>query len=173
MKNNSLLNLLGCSDIRGYNLHVEENGFKIDFSRKNYLQNAKNGNEEISKKKRKVSNFLLLVMLFLFTNFLFAQQPACNLKGILESTRSIDGAGNFTIIPDIHNAVPGTIYRWEFTSNTSRATFISENNLPTLTVNPGDINGDLKIKLTLINPATPNRTSKSCFCTKSVSISNL
>ena len=173
MKNNSLLNLLGCCNIYGYNLHVEENGFKMDFSRKNYLQNANNFNEEMSKKKNNLSNFLLLALLFLFTNFLFAQQPACNLKGILESKRSIDGAGNFTIIPDLHNAVPGTIYRWEFTSNTSGATFVSENNLPSLTVKPGNINGQLNIKLTLINPSTPFKPSRSCSCTKSVSISKL
>ena len=172
MKNNSLFNLLGCSNILDYNLFVEKSDCKIDFSRKNHLQNAGNSNKEISKKKINISNFLMLVLLFLFTNFLFAQQPACNLNGILVSKRANNGGVNFIITPDLHNAVSGTIYKWEFTSNTSGATIVSESNLPILTINPGDINGELDIKLTLINPATATRDSKTCSCTKSVSIGN-
>ena len=173
MKNSTLLFSFGCSGILNYISHVEENGLKRDFSRKNHLQNGRNSFEEISKKKYILSNFLILVLLFLFTNFLYAQQPACNLKGILESKKSNDGGRDFTITPDTHNATPGTIYKWEFISNTSGATFISESNSPTLKVKPGDINGEMNIRLTLINPASPNRTRKSCSCTKSISIGNL
>lgn len=172
MKNNYLLNLLGCSNIIGYNLFVNPNVMKMDFSSKNHLQVPRNSNEEFSKKKNGISNFLLLLFFSLFTNFLFAQQPACNLKGILVSRKASNGGTNFTITPDIHNAVPGTIYKWEFTSNASGASFVSESNLPTLTINPGDINGDLDLKLTLINPATSTRESRTCSCTKSVSIGN-
>lgn len=172
MKNNYLFNLLGCSNILGYNLLVNPNGLRMDFSRKNHLQNQRNSNEEISKNRSNISNFLLLVLFFLFTNFLFAQQPACNLKGILVSRKASNGGANFVITPDLHNAVSGTIYKWEFTSNTSEAIFVSESNLPTLTINPGDINGDLDLKLTLINPATSTRESRTCSCTKSVSIGN-
>ena len=173
MKNSTLLFSFGCSGILNYISHVEENGLKRDFSRKNHLQNSRNSYEEISKKKNIASNFIMVAFLFLFTNFLYAQQPACNLKGILESKKSIDGGGNLTITPDIHNATPATIYKWEFISNTSGATFISKDNSPILTVKPGDINGEVNIRLTLTNPASANRPSKSCTCTKSISIGNL
>ena len=174
MKNNSLLNLLGCSDIRNYTLHVEENGYKEDFSQKNYLQNTRNSYKELFEKKSNISNFLLFLLFFLFTNFLFAQQPACNLKGILESKRSVDGGQNFSITPDLYNVTSRTIYKWEFISNTSGATFVSRTNLPYLKVKPGNLNGSINIKLTLMNPSTSARsTSKSCFCTKSISIGNL
>ena len=46
MKNSTLLNFLGCVNIRGYNLLVEESGFKRDFSRVNYSQNVEKSFEK-------------------------------------------------------------------------------------------------------------------------------
>jgi len=168
MKNSTLMNFLECLGIRSYNLLVEENGFKMDFSRQNAKQSTDN-----SGKKSKISSFLILVLLFLFTNFLFAQQPACNLTGVLESKRLRDGGTNFTINSDLYKTVPGTIYRWEFKSNNSAATFATANGTPNITINPGNKNGEFNLKLTVINPAESGRSSKSCSCTKSVSIGNL
>lgn len=167
MKNSTLMNFLECLGIRHYNLIVEENGFKMDFSRQNVKQSI-----GVSEKKSSIPSFLILVLLFLFTNFLFAQQPACNLSGILESKRLRDGGTNFTINSEVYKAVPGTVYRWEFRSNTSAATFATQNGQPNITINPGNKNGDFNLKLTVINPATAGRSSKSCSCTKSVSIGN-
>ena len=174
MKNSTLLNFLECLNIRGYNLIVEESGFKRDFSRVNYSQNVKSSNEKTFEKKSNISSYLILVMLFLFTNFLFAQQPACNLNGVLEAKRLKEGGQNFTINSELYKTVPGTIYRWEFTSNNSAATFATQNGLPNMTINPGNKNGEFNIKLTLINPPSSwSSTSKTCSCTKSVSIGKI
>ena len=173
MKNSTLLNFLGCLHIRDYNLIVEENGFKMDFSRANRSQDSKDSIKKNSEEKSKISSYLLLLLLFLFTNFLFAQQPACNLNGVLEAKRLRDGGQNFTINSDILRAVPGTIYRWEFMSNTSTASFVTASDSRDMTINPGNKNGSFNLKLTVINPATSRGASKTCSCTKSVSIGNL
>jgi hypothetical protein len=173
MKNSTLLNFLGCLHIRDYNLLVEENGFKMDFSQANRSRDVKNSVGNTSEKKSKISSFLLLVLLFLFTNFLFAQQPACNLNGVLEAKRLRDGGQNFTINSEVLRSVPGTIYRWEFKSNTSAASFATQNGLPNITINPGNKNGNFNLKLTVINPPSSRGASKTCSCTKSVSIGNL
>jgi hypothetical protein len=173
MKNSTLLNFLGCLHIRDYKLLVEENGFKMDFSQANRYQNGKNSIENTSEKKSRIPSFLLLVLLFLFTNFLFAQQPACNLNGVLEAKRLRDGGQNFTINSEVLRSVPGTIYRWEFKSNTSAASFASQNGTPNITINPGNKNGNFNLKLTVINPPSSRGASKTCSCTKSVSIGNL
>ena len=170
MKERTLFKFFEWSNIRGCNSYVGENGFKIDFRRENFSQSKTEISNKNSQKNESITSLFTLVFLFLFTNFLFAQQPACNLKGVLESRKSIYSGENFTINPDLHNAVLETIYRREFISNTSIATFVSESSLPSLTVKSGDMNGELNIKLTLINPASPNSPSKSCSCTKSVSI---
>ena len=168
MKNSTLSNFLECLNIRGYGLSVEESGFKRNFSRVNYSQNVKN-----SEKKSSIPSYLLLVLLFLFTNFLFAQQPACNLNGILETLRSRDGGQDFVINSEVYKSVPGTVYRWEFKSNNSAATFVTPNGLPNMTINPGNKNGEFNVKLTVINPPqSRTSSSKTCSCTKSVSIGN-
>jgi hypothetical protein len=172
MKNSTLLNFLECLHIRDYKLLVEENGFKMDFSRANCPQELKSS-IDTSEKKSKLPSYLLLVLLFLFTNFLFAQQPACNLNGILEAKRLRDGGSNFTINSEVFRSVPGTIYRWEFKSNTSAATFVTQNGQPNMTINPGNKNGNFNLKLTVINPPNSRGASKTCSCTKSVSIGNL
>ena len=168
MKKSTLMNFLECLGIRHYNLIVEENGFKMDFSRQNVKQSIDN-----SEKKGSIPSLLILGFLFLFTNFLFAQQPACNLRGVLESKRLKDGGTNFTINSELYKTVPGTIYRWEFKSNNSAATFATANGTPNITINPGNKNGEFNLKLTVVNPGQSGRSSKSCSCTKSVSIGNL
>lgn len=173
MKNSTLLNFLECSHIRNYNLLVDENGFKMDFSRANHSEQTNSSFRSPSKRKIKLTSYLMLVLLFLFTNFLFAQQPACNLNGVLEAKRLKDGGQNFTINSEVYKSVPGTIYRWEFKSNTSAASFVTQNGTPNMTINPGNKNGSFNLKLTVINPTNSRGTSKTCSCTKSVSIGNL
>ncbi|MGC4040185.1 MAG: hypothetical protein QM710_05175 [Flavobacterium sp.] len=173
MKNSTLMNFLECLRIRDYKLLVEENGFKMDFSKTDGPHGIRNSIENTPEKKSKIPSFLLLVLLFLFTNFLFAQQPACNLNGVLEAKRLRDGGQNFVINSEVLRSVPGTIYRWEFKSNSSAATFVTENGQPNMTINPGNKNGNFNIKLTVINPPTSRGASKTCSCTKSVSIGNL
>ncbi len=167
MKNSTLMNF------RDYNLFVGENGFKVDFSQSSRSQDFKGSAEKTSEKKSKLAGFLMLVLLFLFTNFLFAQQPACNLDGILEAKRLRDGGQNFVINSEVLSAVPGTVYRWEFKTNNSAASFVTANGQPSITINPGNKNGNFNLKLTVINPANSRGASKSCSCTKSVSIGNL
>ena len=161
---------MDCLHIQDYNLFVEKNGFKADFSQCCKSQDIKIPVENTPEKKSKISSYLLLVLLFLFTNFLFAQQPACNLNGILETKRQADGGQNFTINSEVVRAVPGTIYHWEFKSNNSGATFVTEDNLPSITINPGNTSGNFSLKLTVINPARSGAEAKTCSCTKSVSI---
>jgi len=168
MKNSTLMKFLECLHIRDYN-PVVESGFKMDFSQVSSSQKSI-GNSE---KKSNIPSYLLLVLLFLFTNFLFAQQPACNLRGVLESKRLRDGGTNFTINSDVYKSVPGTVYRWEFKSNNSQATFATANGTPNMTINPGNKNGEFNIKLTVINPSETRGASKTCSCTKSVSIGNV
>lgn len=165
------MNFLECLHIRDYNLLVEENGFKMDFSRANRSPEISIGKP--SEKKSKLSSYLMLVLLFLFTNFLFAQQPACNLNGILEAKRLRDGGQNFTINSEVLRSIPGTIYKWEFKSNSSAASFATQNGTPNITINPGNKNGNFNLKLTVINPPNSRGASKTCSCTKSVSIGNL
>ncbi len=168
MKNSTLTNF------RSYNYIVGENGFKVDFSRANHPQDSQSSFKSISEKKSKLSGYLMLVLLFLFTNFLFAQQqPACNLNGMLESKRVGDGGQNLTINSEVVGSVPGTIYRWEFKSNESGASFVTANGQPSITVSPGNRNGSFNVKLTLINPSVLGGSSKTCSCTKSVSIGSL
>ena len=161
------------TNFRGYKLVVEENGFKVDFSRAGRFQDFQSYLKNTSETKSKIPGYLMLVLLFLFTNFLFAQQPACNLNGILEAKRVKDGGQNFIINSDVVRSVPGTIYRWEFKSNNSAATFVTANGQPNITINPGNKNGNFNLKLTVINPPTLRGTSKTCSCIKSVSIGNL
>ena len=65
MKNGTLMKFLKCLHIRDYSHTVDENGLKMDFSRVNYSQNVKS-----IEKKSSIPSYLILVLLFLFTNFL-------------------------------------------------------------------------------------------------------
>ncbi len=172
MKKNILSNFLGHNHV-GDDKYGVENSIKTDFSHVNSLHYSKNHIEDTSEKKSILPSYIILVVLFLFTNFLFAQQPACNLNGVLEAKRLRDGGQNFTINSEVLRTTPGTIYKWEFKSNTSAATFATPTNQPNITINPGNKNGNFNIKLTIINPPDSRGTSKTCSCTKSVSIGNL
>ena len=173
MKKSILFNLFEYFHIRDYNSLVEESGFQMDLSRVNYSHNDINFIKKTPKKKIIISSFFMLVFFFLFTNVLLAQQPACNLNGVLEVKRLSEGGQNFTINSEVLRTVPGTIYRWEFTSNTSAASFAVPNGLPNITINPGNKIGNFNLKLTVINPPDSRGASKVCACTKSVSIGNL
>ncbi len=158
---------------RDYNYIVGENGFRVDFSRANRSSDFQSLPKNISEKKSKIPSYLMLVLFFLFTNFLFAQQPACNLSGLLESKRISDGGQNLTLNSEVVGTVPGTIYRWEFKSNDSGASFVTANGQPSITLNPGNRNGSFNVKLTVINPSSLRGSGKTCSCTKSVSIGSL
>ena len=155
---------------RDYNYVVGEDGFRVGFSRANRSSDFQSS---LKNEKSKMPSYLMLILFFLFTNFLFAQQPACNLTGKLESKLATEGGQNLTINSEVIGSVPGTIYRWEFKSNDSGASFVTANGQPSITVNPGDKNGSFNVKLTLINPSDSRRSGKSCSCTKSVSTGNL
>ena len=177
MKNTLLFNFLESSNHQNCDLTVHKNGFKLDFSGK-----ADSHFESVFTKKptignNSISSMLVLGLFFLFTNFLFAQQPACNLKGVLEVMRQVEGGQNFTLNPDLKNVNSRTVYKWEFLTNTSGATFASATDQPNITINPGNSKGGVNVKLTIINPASNapgslNRTSKTCSCTKSISVGN-
>jgi len=184
MKKTVLLNFLELSNRRNCDLTVHENGFMLDFRGKENSRLEDDSAKKPAIGKSSISSMFMLVLFFLFTNFLFAQQPvlvvqqpACNLKGTLEVMTSGEGGQNFTISPDLKNVNSRTVYKWEFVSNTSGASFVSETGQPSITINPGNIKGGINLKLTLINPAstTPgslSRASKICSCTKSISVGN-
>jgi len=69
MKNSTLLNFLECLHIRDYNLLVEENGFKMDFSRANRSAELKSFIKNPNEKKSKLPSFLMLVLLFYLLTF--------------------------------------------------------------------------------------------------------
>lgn len=162
MKKCTQLYFLGYFPIRDYKLLVE-NCFHMDSA----------SSKNTTPKKSILSSFLTITLFVLFTNVLWAQQPACNLTGVLEAKRLRDGGQNFVINSESLRTVPGTVYKWEFKSNTSAASFASPNGQSTMTINPGNKNGNFNIKLTVINPPNSRGASKTCSCTKSVSIGNL
>ena len=171
MKNNSLLNLLGCSNIRGYNLHVEENGFKMDFSRKNYLQNAKNSNEEISIKKSKISNFLILVLLFLFTNFLFAQNSCLITGNATSAPYPIGVISTQTNGSQLQYRVTASVpssYVWSIINNTSGATFLYGLS-QVVSVSPGSSVGSFTLTCKVTELADPTSINT---CTISVAVNS-
>lgn len=169
MKKNSLFNLFECSNIRDNNLCVEKNGFKMVFSQKIGSPKAKFFNEENTTKKCNISNFILLVILFLFTNFLFAQQPACNLSGPLKARFSTNGGEVVTVSSEYINTVPGTIFIWSFKTNTSNATFATANGRNSIKVSSGIKGGGYTLELKLVNPSI-DQTPNSCNCTQSISV---
>lgn len=161
MKKSTLLNFLEYFHVRDYSL-LAENGFQMDF-----------GSIKNTAQKKSISSFFTITLFILFTNILWAQQPACNLTGVLEAKRLRDGGQNFVITSESLRTVPGTIYKWEFKSNTTSASFASPNGQTTMTINPGNKLGNFNLKLTIINPPDSRGASKTCSCIKSVSIGNL
>lgn len=169
MKKTVSFNFLNFSSRRDGHSIVHESDFKLGFS----PSPIENGfTKTLAVGKSSLISIPMLLLFFLFTNFLFAQQPACNLKGSLEVPKASEGGKKFKITPDLVKVVPGTTYSWEFVSNTSGATFKGETNRSSVEIEPGNIKGSLNLKLTLINPATAETPSKTCSCTKSISIGN-
>ena len=173
MKKRILSNFFENFQIRDCSLPVAKNGFRMDLSGVKYSHSPTNTIVKTPETKSIFSKFSLFILLFLFSTISFAQQPACNLDGVLEVKRLRDGGQNFTINSEVYKSVPGSIYRWEFKSNTSAASFATQNGQPSITINPGNKTGEFNLKLTIINPATAGRSSKMCSCIKSVSIGNL
>lgn len=170
MKKSTLFNFFEFSKVQDYVLIEKENGFKVDFSRSNSTLTKNNSINERSVKRNGVTSLLLLVLVFLFTNFLSAQQqPACNLKGPLKATFSQVGGQAVTFSSETVNTMPGTAYVWSLKSNTSNAKFIGKNGQPTIKVSSGTRGGTYTVQLKVINPG-PKSNMKTCFCTQSVTV---
>ncbi|WP_333667251.1 hypothetical protein, partial [Flavobacterium sp.] len=72
MKSSTLLKFLEFPCCEDYVVSRDENGFKLDFSKSNALENNYSTNESNSKSQGVIS-IILLFILFLFSNFLTAQ----------------------------------------------------------------------------------------------------
>jgi hypothetical protein len=170
MKKRKLLNFFEFSEMKDYVLIEKENGFKMDFSRPNSAMTNNSSINERSVRKSGVTSLLLILLLFLFTNFLFAQQPpACNLQGPLKATYSQSGGQTITFSSETVNTVPGTNYYWTLKSNSSNAKFIGKNGKSTIKVAPGTRGGTFTVQLKVINPG-PKSNIKFCLCTQSVTV---
>ena len=170
MKKRTLLNFFEFSESQDYILIEKENGFKMDFSRPNSAMTKSSSINERSARKNGLTSLLLLLILFLFTNFLFAQQtPACNLHGPLKATFSQTGGQTVTFSSETVDTVLGTTYEWTLKSNTSNAKFISKNGQTSIEVAPGTQGGTFTVQLKVINPSRKNDI-KSCICTQSITV---
>ncbi|MFV8347769.1 hypothetical protein [Flavobacterium sp. ZB4P13] len=172
MKKHVLLNFLVFFSNRDNVLITDENGFKMGLSRVNYsLTNTSNFVEETSKNKNVISSMFLLVMLFLFTSFLYAQQPSCNLSGSLRGYFDSGGGSIISINSDVFNSGPNTAYSWKIDKNVPEATIVSGEGTSSIQVKAGAKGGSFTIKLTVTNPGLNGGLSESCTCTKSVTVS--
>lgn len=170
MKKRTLLNFFEFSGNQDYILIEKENGFKMDFSRPNSTMTKNNSMNERSTRKSAVASLLLMLLLFLFTNFLFAQQPpACNLQGPLKATFSQAGGQTLTFTSETVDTLPGTKYVWSLKSNSSNAKLIGKNGQTSIQVASGTRGGTFTLQLKVINPGT-TVTAKSCICTQSVTV---
>lgn len=174
MKKSTLKKNLGLLNIQDYDLDVCQNGFKLDFSSAGYPHSPHASVDKSYGKKKSILSILMLIMLFFFTNFLFAQAPACNLSGPLKA--KVTGKGTpfemVTISSEVMNDKIGTQYVWSFKTNTSNAVFKSKNGSPTISLDPGSRGGNFTVELKVINPLElgeePGRNI--CTCTQSVSV---
>lgn len=173
MKKQVLLNFLAFFSNRDNVLITDENGFKKGLSRVNYslTNTSKYFVEETSKHKNVISSMFLLVMLFLFTGFLYAQQPSCNLSGSLRGYFDSGGGSTITINSDVFNSGPHTTYSWKIDKNVPEATIVSGKDTSSIQVKAGTKGGSFTIKLTVTNPDLNEGSSKSSTCTKSVTVS--
>jgi len=170
MKKRTLLNFFDFSERQDYVLIAMENGFKMDFSRPNSVLTKSNSINERSARKRGVTALLLMILLFLFTNFLFAQQtPACNLQGPLKATFSQSGGQTLTFTSETVDTLPGTKYVWTLKSNSSNAKLIGKNGQTSIKVASGTRGGTFTLELKVTNPGAA-ATAKSCICTQSVTV---
>lgn len=174
MKKSTLKKNLGLLNIQNYDLDVCQNGFKLDFSAAGHPHGPQASVDKVYGKKKGVLSMFMLIMLFFFTNFLFAQPPACNLSGPLKAkiTSREFPSELVTISSEVMNTGPGTSYVWSFKTNTADAKFVSKNGLSSMTIKPGAKAGNFTVELKVINPlargAQPG--TNICTCTQSVSV---
>ena len=168
----SHLNLLGSQSVA---LTTNENGFRMDFS-EGLTQQANEIDINRSNQKSKGFNVLFLFLLFLFTNFLLAQAPACNLFGPLKVSLATLQDPNvsrqaklISFDSEIVNAVQGTTYTWSFRSNNTDATFATSNGGSTIKVFPGTKAGTFNVSLRVSNPGAGN-SRRVCTCSQSVTV---
>jgi hypothetical protein len=173
MKKHVLLNFLVFFNKRDNVLIMDENRFKMGLNRVNYplTNTSKYFVEETSKNKNVISSMFLLVMLFLFTGFLYAQQPSCNLSGPLRGYFDSGGGTTISINSDVFNSGPNTTYSWKIDENVPGATIVSGKDTSSILVKAGTKGGSFTIKFTVTNPDLNGGSSKSCTCTKSVTVS--
>jgi hypothetical protein len=173
MKKKFLLNFLAFFSNRDNVLITHENGFKMGLSRIIFsLTNTSNYFvAKTSKNKNVISSMFLLVILFLFTGFLYAQQPSCNLSGPLRGYFDSGGGSTISINSDVYNTGPKTTYSWKIDKNVPGATIVSGKDTSSIQVKAGTKGGSFAIKLTVTNPGLNGGSSKSSTCTKSVTVS--
>lgn len=173
MKKIFLLNFLAFFSKRDNVLITGENGFKMGLSRMIFslIKTSNYFVAKTSKNKNVISSMFLLVMLFLFTGFLYAQQPSCNLSGSLRGYFDSAGGTTISINSDVFNSGPNTTYSWEIDKNVPGATIVSGKGTSSIQVKAGTKGGSFAIKLTVTNPDLNGGSSKSSTCTKSVTVS--
>ena len=168
MKKSTFFNFLKPNNSQDCCLVISENGFKMDFTRQQNPNETSKRN--LFKRKKSIASIIYIVMLFLFTNLLTAQQsPACNLSGPLKAKFDKKKGELVTINSEVTDYNKNTKYIWSFKSNTSHAKFASPNGKPSIKVNSGTKGGGYEVELKVINPYDENRT-KSCSCTQSISV---
>ncbi|MBG6111278.1 hypothetical protein H4V97_002800 [Flavobacterium sp. CG_23.5] len=175
MKKHVLLNFLTFFSNRDKVLVGDENEFKMGLSRVNYsrTKTSKYLVKETSKNKNFISSTFLLVVFFLFTGVLYAQQPSCNLSGPLKGYFDSGGGSTITIISDVYNTGPNTTYSWIIDKNIPGATIVSGKGTSSIQVKAGTKGGSFKIKLTVTNPGLNGGPSESSTCTKSVTVGRI
>ncbi len=162
MKNIILLNFLAFSNFRDFLIK----SFRINFITMNYLNTE---NDFSTQKILRKSGILLLFLLFLNSNSLLAQAPACNLHGPLKATFGKVNGEKVIFSSESINTVPGTIYLWSLKSNTTNAKIIGKNGSSSIEVDAGTNGGNFTIELKVINPGKKD-DKNSCACTQSVSV---
>jgi hypothetical protein len=113
---------------------------------------------------------MLLFFMLLFVNGAFAQQPSCNLTGQLKGMYNPAGGSTVVINSEVFNSGSNTTYDWVFNANTSGATIVKGMGTSAIHVRAGTQGGNFTIKLTVTNPGQNGDPSRSCSCTKSVSV---
>lgn len=167
MKKSTLLQLgFPCCD--SYVANVGQDGLKLDLS-KSTTTNCCCPKGNVRSKS--MISVIMLFVLFLFSNLSFAQQPACNLSGPLKAKYDLRGGDKITITAETINTAPGAIYLWSFKTNTSNATFASENGRNFIEVNSGVNGGGYTVDLKIVNPSTSEHgNSNPCHCSQSISV---
>jgi hypothetical protein len=149
-----------------------ENGFRMDFSRGTIPSSMQSSISVNASKKKGLAIIFLLFFVFLFTNFLFAQPPACNLTGPLKkelgNTNSRANRQMY-FTSEVSNSKPNTVYLWSFKTNNTEAIFSSENGLRNIHVDSGKLVGSFTVELKVTN-FSDDRKIEFCTCTQSVTV---